>query len=382
MLARPTITTAAEPFVSSSMEISLSRLRANVRRVSDAAKPRRLIAVVKGDAYGHGAVQVGQEIARGPVRELATGSLEDAIALRNAGVRLPIVMLGDLPPEVMSIVVGHRLTPSVSNRQCVLAAAAASGRARTPIHVKVDAGFGRFGVPLASAHEFIAWVSTLPRLRLAGVYTHVPFSDAEGREWAAARLRDFAGLLDTLSASAIEIPTTQAISSAGMEAGLLDRCNTVACGSLLYGFRATEFAVPSRLQTKSATTAIRTRLAGVTSGLARRPVAMRAAHLPSQVSTTGTVPIGLVHGFRQPRPDAEACMLLRGQRVPVLRVCLENTILDLSGIRRPRAGEEVLALGGEGASSIQVSDLADWWNVSPMAAILSIGRQLNRVYSR
>ena len=382
MPARQTITAAAEPFASASMEISLRRLSANVRRVSDAAKPRRLIAVVKGDAYGHGAARIGQEIARGPVRELATGSLEDAVALRNAGVRLPIVILGDLPLEALPIAVGQRLTPSVSNRQGVLAAAATSGRARTPVHVKVDTGFGRFGVPLESAHAFIAWVSTLPRLRLAGVYTHVPFSNDQGKVWAAARLRDFAGLLDTLSASGIEIPTTQAISSAGMEADLVDCCNTVACGSLLYGFSATDSSLPSRLQTESVTTAIRTRLAGVVTGMAKRSKATRAAYLHGQVSTTGTVPIGLAHGFRQPRPDAAASMLLRGQRVPILRVCLENTILDLSGIRRPRAGEEVLALGGDGESSIQLSDLADWWEVSPMTALLSMGGRLNRIYSR
>lgn len=364
-----------------SMEICLQRLKANVRCILAAARPRRLIAVVKGGAYGHGVVEVGRALAEEPVSALATGSLEDAIAIRNAGIGLPIIMFGNLSRDALPIALGHQLTPSISCRQAAEAVAAASVIERTPVYVKVDGGFGRFGVPLQVAFEFISWVARLPGVQLAGVYTHLPFSDAEeGRDWACKRLQAFEGLLDALAASSIEIPVTQAISSPGLEAGLADPCNTVACGSLLYGLRSIDAALPSQVQSEPVATAIRTCLAGVASGIAKQPPAIRAPYLRSVSSATGTVPIGLAHGFRQPRSDAGACMLLRGQRVPILRVCLDNTILDLSGIRAPKEGEEVMALGSDGAASIGISELADWFGVSSMVALLSMGGRLNRRY--
>ena len=364
-----------------SMEICLRRLKANVRCVLAAARPRGLIAVVKGGAYGHGAVEVGRALAEEPVSALATGSLEDAVAIRNAGIVVPIIMLGNLSRDSLPIALSHQVTPSISCRQAAEAVASASVIERTPVYVKVDGGFGRFGVPLEAAFAFISWVAALPRVQLAGVYTHLPFSNVEGRDWACKRLQAFEGLLDALAASSIEIPVTQAISSPGLEAGLADPCNTVACGSLLYGLRSIDAALPSQVESETIATAIRTRLAGVASGMGERPPAVRAPYLRSVSSTTGTVPIGLAHGFRQPRPDAGACMLLRGQRVPILRVCLENTVLDLSGIRVPKEGEEVMALGSDGAAPIGISELADWFGMSPMAVLLSMGERLNRQYS-
>ena len=381
MPADPLASEATVPSGRTSMEICLGRLRANAGRIAVAAGSRSVIAVLKGDAYGHGAVRCGRALVGERIAALATGSLEDALAMRSAGIHLPIVMLCNLAPESLSVAVGHQLIPSITSPQAAEVVNAVSGSERIPVYVKVDAGFGRFGIPLEAACSFIQWVAGLQGLRLAGAYTHLPFSDAVGRDWARRRLGDFGSLLGTLVASGVVIPSTQAISSPGLEAGLADPCNTVACGSLLYGLRSIDAALPSQVKSEPVATAIRTRLAGVASGIAKQPPAIRAPYLRSVSSTTGTVPIGLAHGFRQPRSDAGACMLLRGQRVPILRVCLDNTILDLSGIRGPKEGEQVMALGRDGTASIGISELADWLGMSPMVALLSMGGRLNRQYS-
>ena len=114
-----------------SMEICLRRLKANVRCVLAAARPRGLIAVVKGGAYGHGAVEVGRALAEEPVSALATGSLEDAVAIRNAGIVVPIIMLGNLSRDSLPIALSHQVTPSISCRQAAEAVASASVIKRT-----------------------------------------------------------------------------------------------------------------------------------------------------------------------------------------------------------------------------------------------------------
>ena len=364
------------------MAVDLGRLATNLGRIAAAAGARGVIAVVKGDAYGHGAVEIGQALADKPIRALATGSLDDALAMRRVGVKAPILMLGNVEPENLAPMIAHLLTPSVASHPAAhaVAAAAASGGEPLPVYVKVDAGFGRLGIPLDEAADFIRWVATLPGLRLQGVYTHLPFGNAEGRDWAAARHREFDRLIGGLAATGLNIPVTQAVSSPGLETGLIDRCNTVACGSLLYGLRSLEPGIRSQVENKFVASAIHTRLLGTAGQLLKRGVAACAPYLRGSVSATGTVPLGIAHGYRQPVAGEGAFMLLRGRRVPVLRVCLENTVLDLSGIDAPKEGEEVRALGTDGDDEVQIVDLARWFGITPLATLMSFGGRLKHAY--
>ena len=362
------------------LEVCLGQLRANVRRIAALVHPRRVIAVVKGDAYGHGAVAVARAMVDEGVCALATGSLQEAVAIRDAGVELPIVLLGNLAPGQEALAVGHRLTPSVSSKPATEAVEQASGTLPTPVYVKVDMGFGRFGMAPGAAREFIQWVAGRSGLRLEGVYTHLPFQDAQGQVWAQSRLREFASLLTELAESGLVVPVSQAISSPGVEAGLPDCCNTVACGSLLFGLRSLGQERAVRLQCEPVSTAIRCRIASVVSGLADRENAELAPYLRHGVMATGTVPVGLAQGLAPVHKHPEACMLHRGQRVPVLRVCLEHTILDLSGLPLPEVGEEVILLGSDGDDTLYLRDLARWSGASPMATLVSLGSGLERRY--
>ena len=171
------------------MEFDLGALERNYEtlRARIGTGPR-IIAALKGNGYGHGAVAVARCLARLDVHALAVGSVEDASAIRLAGVDTPILAFGGFLPEAIPRLLHHGMMPTVYDSPGAEAVSqAATGPTR--VYVKVDTGLGRLGVPLPDALEFIRKLRTMRNIVVEGVYTHLSFYDEAGREWSRARLR-------------------------------------------------------------------------------------------------------------------------------------------------------------------------------------------------
>ena len=342
------------------VEFDLAALRHNMRALRAISGPDiKYIAALKANAYGHGAAAVARTLADdGDTFALATGSVEDALAIRNAGVDLPIMMFGGALPEAFPLLLEHDLMPTVYDLDGARAASAAGeadGRTAA-VYIKVDAGLGRLGVPLPDALEYIRAVQRLPSFRVEGVYTHLSFYDEAEREWARGRMREFDRLLDDLDAAGIEIPVTQGLASSCMVAGLTSRGNAVCPGHLLYG-------VPSTAPSVADASAFRPMLR-----------AIRSPHHPRRPPEGGDAgPSGERHpepDRRHPprargrlppaRPGRTPCALVDDARVPVRGISLEHITLDLSSRPGASVGDEVVLLGTSGGESITLADLADW----------------------
>ena len=361
-------------------EFDLSAIRHNMRALRAISGPEiKYIAALKANAYGHGAAAVARALADdGDTFALATGSFEDALAIRGAGVDLPIMMFGGALPEASPLLLDHDLMPTVydlDGARAVSSAGTAAGRTAS-VYIKVDAGLGRLGVPLPDALEYIREVWRLPSLRVEGVYTHLSFYDEVEREWARGRMRAFDGLLGALEAARIEVPVTQALASSCMVSGLTSRGNAVCPGHLLYG-------VPSVAPSVADTSAFRPVLRSITSRLihAGTPKAgMRGLPERETPSRIGVIPLGLADGYRPAIAGRTACALVAGARAPIRGVSLEHITLDLS--ERPAAGvgDEVVLLGESGGESITLADLADWQGTRMHQILMSFDRRLPAHY--
>ncbi|MBI4184468.1 MAG: alanine racemase [Proteobacteria bacterium] len=363
------------------MEIDLDALAHNYREVERRVRPgTRIIASVKANAYGHGIREVARALERLGAHALATGSFTDAVAMREAGVEAPILMFAGNTPAGIPDYLRHRLTPTIYDRATAEAVSAAAAE-ETAVYVKVESGLGRLGVPVDEAVSFIRDVARLPRLRVEGVYTHLPFVDRAGAEWAEERIGVFAGMLDALAQAGIRVPITQALASSGLAAGLADRSSAVCPGHLLYGGLGrikddSGDLGPYRPVLK----AIKARLIQVwRAGRARRAGGGGMQELAAG-SRVGVVPLGLFDGYRNARGGRTAWMLVRGRRAPVTAVNLEYTVLDLSGIAGAEAGEEVVAVGESGPERIGVEDLAAWQEAGPLEVLMAFDERLPRVY--
>ena len=360
-------------------EFDLGALRHNLRELRALAGPEaKMIAALKANAYGHGAAAVARALADdGDTFALATGSFEDALAIREAGVGLPILMFAGTLPESVPTLLAHGLIPTV----CDLAGARAVSRGapagRTAaIYVKVDAGLGRLGVPVSDALAFIRTVGALPNVRVEGVYTHLSFFDEAEREWARGRLLHFDRLLRELEAAGIDVPVSQALASSCLLAGLASQGNAVCPGHLLYG-------VPSVAPDVADTSSFRPVLRSITSRLihAGPPKAgMRGLAEPDTPRRIGVIPLGLADGYRPPLAGRTAYALVAGERVPIRGVSLEHITLDLSARPDAGVGDEVVLLGQSDGASITLADLADWQGTRMHLVLMAFDRRLPAHY--
>lgn len=356
------------------VHIDLDALAHNVREIRRlAGRPVAIVASVKANAYGHGIVPVARRLAAEDVEVLATGAFADAVAMREAGVTTPILMMGGALPEAVPDLVARGLMPTVHNRELAEAAAAVAARAArlVPVYVKVDCGFGSFGVPLDEAHAFVVALARRPRIEVAGLYTHLPFSDATGADWARDGVARFDALVAGLAGDGVHIPVTQARASGALLAGIDDRCTAVSPGALLYGLSPVDAGVARAAAFRPVMAAIRTRLIQVSHHTAR------VGRYAGRVSgPTGVVPFGRLDGNRMPRPESGAHMLVGGRRAPILGVSLEHCVLDLSEAPEARVGDEVVVLGDSRGLRISLDDMARWQGAGTNDVLMSVNGRL------
>lgn len=361
----------------------LDRLLANLAAIRRRTGPgQAFIAALKGNAYGHGAVPVARALDGEGMAAFMTGSFDEACRLRSEGFRTPVVMFAGALPAGMADLVGAGLVPTIVDRAGAEAAAraAAPGEA-VPVYVKVDAGLGRLGVPLGEAEGFLADLAAMPGLEAQGLYTHLPFGDARGRDWAAQRFAAFDSLLARLEERGLAPPVTQAGASASVAAGLADRANAVCVGHLLYGLSPFADASVADLSAfRPVLTEVGSRLVQVSDHPQGSDIAVAGSYGIRRGRRTGVAPVGAAQGLARPAPGSRPEALIRGRRAPVLAVSLEHLTLDLTGIGDAAPGDAVLLLGGDGERAIGLEEFAAWSGRRALDAVLALSGRLAAHY--
>ena len=357
-------------------EIDTEALERNYLNVARLAGPGvKVMAAIKGDAYGHGVVEVARALSAMGVFALMTGDFDEAVAIRAAGVGTKIVMFGGHLPDGAGELLGHGLIPTVYNIEAAQAVSrAATGAA--PVYVKIDSGLGRLGVALDDALAFIKRVAALPNLVVEGAYTHLPFGDESGRAWAERGIAAFDGLVGRLAREGPDVAVTQARASAAVVAGIKDRCNAVCVGHVLYGLCPTAPGVVDMAGFEPVLRSVKTRLIHVARHPAGRDIAVGGLYGIRNSRVTGVIPMGLTNGLRNAPKGQAIEMLLRGRRVPVMSVSLEHTTLDLSEIDEPRVGEDVVALGEQAGARITLDEIAGRLGRSPLEVTMTFSKRL------
>jgi alanine racemase len=355
------------------MEIDPAALAHNLAYVRRLAGQRRLIASVKANAYGHGAVEFARRLEAMGIDTLWTGSIAEAIAMRGAGVKARILLFAGYLPEEIPVLLERGFVPTIYDREGAISVSRAA-RKPAQVYIKVDSGLGRLGVPQPEAEGLIREVAALPNIEIEGIYSHLPFGDVPGREWALANCRRFAALLERLASIGIRPAVTQVWASSGLLAQLPDMCNTVCVGHLLYGLSTVSDEIAPATELRRALSAIKTRLIHVAHHAAGEDLAINSGYGGKNARITGVVPLGLGDGMRNPIDGRSLTLVLRGRPVPVLGVSLEHMTLDLTAIGAAEVGDEVTVVGAGGNS---FKDLARAFGCSELEAVMSFSGRLS-----
>ena len=354
------------------VDLDLDALAHNVRVIQHLAGPQRhLIAAIKANAYGHGCVPVAQCLQSLGVHSLATGSLAEALQIRAAGVRLPILLFAATAPTQLPELAAAGFVPTLTS----LAAAehlSAAVDEEVSIYIKVDAGLGRLGIPMAAAAEIIERIHALPRLRLDGLYTHTPFANQTGRNWASAKLREFNALCANLRARGLVFPVTQAGASSCVLAGLEDQCNAVCVGHALYGLSPYVRDEPYGAQLKPVFKTLKTRLIQVVHHGQGADIGIAKLYGIERAKTIGVLAVGLGNGLTRPVAGSNATVIVNGMHARVLAVSLEHTTIELANDGSAAVGDEVVLLGEQGGQRIDLDTFAAWRNASPLEALMHL----------
>ncbi|MCL1805074.1 MAG: alanine racemase [Clostridiales bacterium] len=343
----------------------------------------RLMAVVKANAYGHGALPVAARALEAGADWLGVALPQEAMELRDAGVTAPIMILGYAEPESYRrlIEAGVRMTVfSLSQGEAIAAAARAAG-AQAKVHLKVDTGMGRIGfLPGERAEAEIMAMADLDGLELEGCFTHFARADEDGEDSWRGQLDMFKGLLARLRGRGLPLPIAHcANTAAGMRSGeaMMDMWRV---GIGVYGLYPSaqarawgDVGLKPALSWKSVLSHVKRLPAGWGVGYGHTWVAEKETLI-------GTVPLGYADGYsRSLRNKAHA--LVGGKRIPVIgSVCMDQIMLDLTGAPEAKPGDEVVLLGRQGSAEVSADELADLLGTSCYEIACLTGNRLPKKY--
>lgn len=369
--------TEARRFRPTWAEVSTGAFGSNVRALRDLVSPARVLAVLKADAYGHGASALAPVALANGADSIGVSSIEEGLSLRNAGITAPILLLGSVYPlDNFVHVIDAGLIPTVSSLESAqrLAAAAASAGRRADFHLKVDTGMGRLGVSPAGARPVLEWAAKQASLRLAGVYSHFASADSDGH-YTNAQLEEFLRIRQLAQSLGIGGADFHVANSAAAIAVPASRLDLVRPGIALYGYPGVPMpagaSVEPVLSWKSATVFQKRVPAGTSISYGRTWTAAKDADV-------ATVPVGYADGV--PRAaTGKASVLIRGQRRPVIgRVTMDHILVDVTDAGAG-VGDEVVLIGRQGSSRITADDWAEWAGTISYEILTGISGRVPRV---
>ena len=338
------------------------------------------MAIVKANAYGHGAVEIVLALARLGVGRIAVASLEEGIALRQAGISASIVVLGALFEEQVSDLVAHQLTPVVSDGRILsaLAQAARSHSASYPIHLKVETGMGRLG--LSSEELFSLLDNPLLRspLQVEGMMTHLPDADGKDSTFTERQLGAFRLMVEQVRQRGFSIPLVHTANSAAIVRFPDAHFSLVRPGIMLYGYHTLPATVPAPdlrpvLSLHTTIAQLRTIPPGGT-------VSYNGTFVAARPTRIAVLPIGYADGYSR-QLSHRGLVLIRGRRAPIVGlVCMDMIMVDVTDIAQVQVGETVTLIGQQGGESIWADEVAGWIDTIPYEVLCGIGSRVPRLY--
>jgi alanine racemase len=357
------------------VDVDLDALLANLAAIRRRAPGMRVLAVVKADAYGHGAVGVSRALERAGVEWLGVALLEEGAELRRGGIERPILVLGTARPAKIALYRRYRLTPTISSlaELALWREWAAGEMAPQPVHLKVDTGMGRLGIALDEVPAALAALRAAPRLRLAGLLSHfAEADDPESPRNPAQEARFLAVLAQLAPHERAGVEVHMANSAAALSRSA--RFTLVRLGLALYGLdplaRAADLAPVMSVVAKIVQ--VREVPAGTPLSYGGRTVTRRRSRI-------AVVPVGYADGYAW-RLTGRAHALVRGRRVPVAgSVTMDMTLLDVTETGG-EVGEEVVLLGRRGGEEVSAAELARHAGTISWEILCHLGLRLPRRY--
>lgn len=366
------------------MEVDLDLIAANIKEFRRYLPVNvKIMAVVKANAYGHGASEIAGVALDAGASMLGVASLEEGLDLRQNGLDAPVLILGYTNAEQVSLLQGASLTPTVfswSNAREMSRHACALG-CNLGFHFKVDTGMGRLGpANQSNALLLLERITALPGLKLEGVYTHFAAADEGERNFTGNQITLFGKFLEAAGRRGLSIPLRHAANTAGTIEFPEACLDMVRIGIGMYGYYPSSFVNRCRVRLQPAIS-LKSKIIFLKKVAAGTSVSYGRKYFAPRETVIATVPLGYGDGLSRNLSN-NGYMLVRGQRVPIAgRVCMDMTMLDVGSLLEVREGDEVVAYGKQDREEISIDEVAAQLGTISYELLCNISPRVPRLYS-
>jgi len=361
-------------------EVDLGNIAYNFKQIKKKVGPQvKILAAVKANAYGHGLVTVSRELEKSEIDFLGTSSVDEAINLRRAHLKCPILNLSNLLINEIEPIIKFKITPVIAE---IKIARALNKKARAyhrkiPIHVKIDTGMGRIGVWHKEAGSFIKKLKSLSNLITEGVYTHFPSAE-EDKDFTFEQIKRFNLVVEEVKSFGIWPKYLHTANSAALIIHKEAHFNLVRPGLALYGIYPNS-KFQAELNLKPALS-LKTRIAYMKGASKGRSISYARTFFIKRATRIATLPIGYADGYSQLLSN-KSRVLIRGKFYPIVgRVCMDQTMVDVGLKDNIKVGDEVVLIGSQKGRTIKVEELARICHTIPYQVLCWISSRVPRVY--
>ncbi|MEG0923443.1 MAG: alanine racemase [Anaerovoracaceae bacterium] len=366
-------------------EINLTNLDYNIKSIKEKVGPNKeLIGVIKADAYGHGSVKCAEVLRENGVKTFAIATLQEAITLREAGVKEPIIMLGLTPDMYADTIIEYDITPVVcdsANAKAFSDAAAKVGKTVSGL-IAVDTGMGRIGY-IADNTDFaisdVKKIAALSNFKIKGMFSHMSTADALDKTYSHQQEAKYNNFYNALTAAGIEIPFRTLANSASIMELPSIHFDAVRPGIILYGCYPSDEVDKNQLSIKPVMS-IKANIVHLKDVPADFSVGYGRKYISKKPSKVATIALGYADGY--PRPySAHAKVIVNGVFAPIAgNICMDQCMIDVTDVPNVKVGDEVIVMGTDGKNTILADDIANATGTINYEITCALGQRLPKVY--
>jgi alanine racemase len=347
-----------------------------------------ILAVVKADAYGHGAVTVSKRLAQLGVARFGVATIQEGVTLREAGIQAPILVMGAVFPDQLPDLLAAGLTPVVHDPAIAdrLAALARSRPEPYPVHIKVDTGMGRLGLAPDQVLPLLQSPWLKGPLKAEALMTHLADADSPDPDYTRTQIARFQSVVGQIEAAGLAVPFLHAANSAAILRYPSAHFNMVRPGLMLYGYQSSPDATVLSNPADHKQTLLRpvltlsARVVQVRNLGQGESISYNRTYRTSRPSRIAVLPIGYADGYSRLLSN-RGQVLIKGSRAGIVgRVCMDMTMVDVTSLPTVATGDEAVLIGRQGDEQISAAEVAAWTGTIPYEVLCAIGPRVPRVY--
>lgn len=363
-------------------EINLDNLENNIKEIRRVSESKDIIAVIKADGYGHGALDIAPTLLENGATRIAVAVISEAVELREGGINCPIMILGFTPPTFADELIDYNIEQTVFTYDLAkaLSDAAVKKNRTAKIHIALDTGMGRIGFfPDEKSVEEVYKISKLPNIILEGLFSHFAAADEKDKEYTNQQVEKYNWFYNRLLEKHVKINIRHVANSAAIIDMPELHYDAVRPGIILYGYYPSEEVNKEKINLKPVMT-LKTNIVNIKTMDPGMCISYGRKFRTERKSIIATIPIGYADGYTRLLFN-KAKVIINGKFAPVVgRICMDQCMVDVTDIGNVNVGDEVILLGEDKGLKFNADDIADLIGTINYEITCMIGKRVPRVY--